>query len=114
MSLTAVPKRLFQEKLTSGMTSVISGNSTKIIVKEIVLCNNSATPTDVEIVLIPNGVTYDENKHHIFNPIPLDKNETKVIQLSFVMEPLDALRMASTTENLVSAYGSGVEMEVIV
>ena len=61
------------------------GQVTKVVIKEIILCNTSASAQTVTLYLKPYGVTV-ASSHIFINSLTLAANETVTLATSIVME----------------------------
>lgn len=73
----------------------IFSNSNKIIIKQLILANYTATDRTAQVKVVPNGgSTGDE--HIIFGDITVQANTTQVIDLAMVVAASASVRSVST------------------
>ena len=107
MSLVAIPKRIFQIEAPLTLTAVYTAITSKHLLKEITLCNTGNAATEVSLAVLPNGETLGTS-HYVFKDLTLGRGETKIIQISLVLEPSDQLHAIGGSTG-ISCYCSGVE-----
>jgi len=95
---------------TLGTTEAeIFTNSNKIIIKQILLANYTATDRTAQIKVVPNGgSTGDE--HIIFGDITVQANTTQVIDLAMVIPASASVAAKCSAATSVNIHVSGVEV----
>ena len=87
----------------------IFSNSNKIIIKQILLANYTATDRTAEIKVVPSGgSTGDE--HIIFGDITVQANTTQVIDLAMVVAASASIRGKASAASAINVHVSGVEV----
>jgi hypothetical protein len=101
--LAATPKKIYigTPPTGSGTTLYTVPSNTKLIVKNIVLCNTTATEAQINVNFA--GVPLIQN----YKVAPLD---TVVVDLSLVLEAGDTITSMQYTSNAVKLAISGVEV----
>lgn len=100
--MTDTLKNLYNGTLgTASATLYTVPALTKTIVKEIVLCNKSATDATATITI--NGISIVGGK-------TIPKNETYVIELHSVIETGIIIAGLSGTASVIDTYISGIEV----
>tara|TARA_B100000212_G_C27076560_1_gene406256 strand:+ start:102 stop:431 length:330 start_codon:yes stop_codon:yes gene_type:complete len=95
---------------TLGTTEAeIFSNSNKIIIKQLILANYTATDRTAQIKVVPNGgSTGDE--HIIFGDITVQANTTQVIDLAMVVAASASIRGKASAASAINVHVSGVEV----
>ena len=87
----------------------IFSNSNKIIIKQILLANYTATDRTAQIKVVPSGgSTGDE--HILFGDITVQANTTSVIDLSMVVAASASIRGKASAASAINVHISGVEV----
>ena len=95
---------------TLGTTEAeIFTNSNKIIIKQILLANYTATDRTAQIKVVPSGVTTGD-EHIIFGDITVQANTTQVIDLAMVVGANASIRGLASAASSINVHISGVEV----
>lgn len=109
---TYTPKELYQNVVPNSLTSVLGPVTNKTIVKEIFLCNYTASPVQISLAKLLNGETVPADKNYIARDgsMIVAAHETKQITLSLVIEAGGQLFIGADTASAVAANVCGVEV----
>ena len=95
---------------TLGTTEAeIFTNSNKIIIKQILLANYTATDRTAQIKVVPSGGTTGD-EHIIFGDITVQANTTQVIDLAMVVGANASIRGLASAASSINVHISGVEV----
>jgi|TARA_B100001094_G_scaffold333422_1_gene411966 hypothetical protein len=87
----------------------IFSNSNKIIIKQLILANYTATDRTAKVKVVPSGgSTGDE--HIIFGDITVQANTTQVIDLAMVVAANASIRGLASAGSSINVHISGVEV----
>ena len=87
----------------------IFSNSNKIIIKQLILANYTATDRTAKVkVVASGGSTGDE--HIIFGDITVQANTTQVIDLAMVVAANASIRGLASAGSSINVHISGVEV----
>jgi len=95
---------------TLGTTEAeIFSNSNKIIIKQLILANYTATDRTAQIKVVPSGGTTGD-EHIIFGDITVQANTTQVIDLAMVVAASASIRGKASAASAINVHVSGVEV----
>jgi len=95
---------------TLGTTEAeIFTNSNKIIIKQILLANYTATDRTAQIKVVPSGGTTGD-EHIVFGDINVQANTTQVIDLAMVVAADASIRGLASAASPINVHISGVEV----
>lgn len=106
-----IPIRMY--KGTPGTTSSNIYNvavGSKIILKNILLCNNGSVDSNITIQIYGKGETAS-NAISIIKDYTVKSNDTVVIDLSTILESEDVLIASQNSAGNIHLYVSGVEVK---
>lgn len=92
--------------LTTDQYTVPSATTT--IVKQIVLCNYSASAATVTIYLTPSGESAADSQKFV-NALSLSANETVMMSTSLVMTAGDKIKAGASAGSAVNIVVNGIE-----
>ena len=87
----------------------IFSNSNKIIIKQLILANYTATDRTAQIKVVPSGGTTGD-EHIIFGDITVQANTTQVIDLAMVVAASASIRGKASAASAINVHVSGVEV----
>ena len=87
----------------------IFSNSNKIIIKQLILANYTATDRTAQIKVVPNGGSTADS-HIIFGDITVQANTTQVIDLAMVVAASASIRGKASAASSINVHVSGVEV----
>jgi len=103
MSVLYTPIQLYKGTLTAVLTTNLYIAPSKVIIKEIILCNTSA---GVVPVTLKYGVSGSEIA--IFDAKNLQAGETKIISTSTILESNEVIDGGDDTGSVVDIFISGI------
>jgi hypothetical protein len=92
--------------LTTDQYTVPS--STTTVVKQVLLCNTTASAVTATIYCVPSGDSAGDS-HKIVNALSLAANETVMMSMSLVMTAGDKIKAGASTGSAVNIVLNGVE-----
>jgi len=107
--LAVTPKRLYSGQPSTTLSQIYTvpvGKTT--IVKNIILCNTTATDAKIDIYFVSGGSTLPKDK--VISQYTVAANDTVVVDLSAVLESASNISAAQNTANAITVYISGVEV----
>jgi len=81
----------------------------KIIIKQILLANYTATDRTAQIKVVPSGGTTGD-EHIVFGDITVQANTTQVIDLAMVVAADASIRGLASAASSINVHISGVEV----
>lgn len=93
---------------TVGVLYTVPVNILRTIIKEIVLCNHTASSVTYTFHLVPNGGSV-ANSNMIYDAVALAAHTTIILKLATVIERGATLRGFASSANAISIHVSGVE-----
>jgi hypothetical protein len=108
------PKNLYVGALTASNTILMAavGVSKKVIVREIILCNNDTTNRSVTINFVPNAGSAD-NTNRVISSLQggnLASGETKIFTLNTTLEAGETIQGLASVAGQVSCRITGGEI----
>lgn len=108
------PRSLYQGQLAASVATlytVPSGSDSWMIVKEILLCNTTATARTVTMYVIESGGSVADNRK-IFTDVNVDPYTTVIIEASLVLDGAGAtIRGFASAASAITATISGAEYD---
>lgn len=103
-----VPKRLAQTQPGTSYATAYTATATNVIVKEIVVCNTTASPVTLDISLVASGGTAGVT-NNVVSTAPIGAYSTVIYSLSQVLAASGFISMKATTASALTVTISGVE-----
>ena len=97
--------------LAAGSNVYTPGSGVSTIVKQILLCNTTASAKTVSIYILPTSVTSVADQYAMFKDVSLDAKETLILNTSIVLTNSagDKLHMVASNDSSVTATVFGIE-----
>lgn len=110
--MLAIPKTFGNGQLGSSVATLYTaptGVNQSAIVKEIWLCNTTASDYTYTLYSVPSGGTTDATKE-LANAVSLPAGYTHVLQIAHVLDLGEALRGLASSASKITYRISGVEL----
>lgn len=110
--MLALPKTFGNGQLTASAATLYTaptGTSQSAIVKEIWLCNTTASDYTYTLYSVPSGGTTDATKQ-LANAVNLPAGYTHVLQIAHVLDTGELLRGMASSAAKITYRISGVEL----
>ncbi len=108
MSIYTAAELKASETLGTSEAEIFS-NSNKIIIKQLILANYTATDRTAQVKVVPSGGTTGD-EHIIFGDITVQANTTQVIDLAMVVAADASIRGLASAVSSINVHISGVEV----
>jgi hypothetical protein len=108
---TFTQARLYQGQPSTGEATLYTvPSSTSVIVKQIVLCNTSASTASISLSIVPSGGTAG-SANRIVGGYTVPANATQTLDMSQVMNTSDFISGLQGTASTVTVTISGVTIQ---